>query len=72
MALPRKILGCRQAVRHSTLIAASRQSESDQPSFFNVFLINFIVAVLSQKWECTSFEYWRPKGHGGSNPSDGV
>ena len=48
MALPRKILGCRQAVRHSTLTAASRQFESDQPSLFNVFLINFIFAVLVQ------------------------
>ena len=47
-ALPENILGCRQAVRHSTLTAASRQSESDQPSFFNVFLINFIFAVLVQ------------------------
>ena len=47
-ALPRKTLGCRQAVRHSTLTAVSRQFESDQPSFFNVFLINFIFAVLVQ------------------------
>ena len=47
-ALPKKILGCRQAVRHSTLTAVSRQFESDQPSFFNVFLINFIFAVLVQ------------------------
>ena len=40
------ILGCRQAVRPSTLTAVSRQFESDQPSFFNVFFDKFYFCRL--------------------------